>query len=118
MLDQIAEISLLNIKNLPSRFGSSSVIVVGIGGVVGVLIAILAMSGGFEATLKRSGELDRAIVLRGGSTSELSSGIGLSEMNVISSMEEVTLSSGELYLVSDVPKRSNQSQSVRGELLK
>jgi putative ABC transport system permease protein len=117
VLNQIAQISLLNIKNLPSRWGSSSVIVVGIGGVVGVLIAILAMGGGFEAALKRSGEADRAIVLRGGSTSELSSGIGSSEMNIISSMEEVTLSSGELYLVSDVPKRSNQSPAnliIRG----
>ena len=47
MFGQILEIALMNLRNLPSRIGSSSVIVVGIGGVVGVLIAILAMAAGF-----------------------------------------------------------------------
>ena len=96
----------MNLKNLPSRLGSSAVIVVGIAGVVGVMVAILAMAAGFRATLDRGGEPDRAIVLRGGSDSELSSAISIAEMNVVSSMEGVELASGELYTVADVPKRS------------
>ena len=117
MFRQIFEITLLSLRNLPSRLGSSSVIIVGIGGVVGVLVAILAMAKGFEASMDRAGAPDRAIVLRGGSTSELSSGMGPREMAVISSFSEVTASSGELYLVADVPKRSNQSPAnlaIRG----
>ncbi len=117
MFGQIFQITLLSLRNLPSRLGSSSVIIVGIGGVVGVLIAILAMAKGFEASMSRAGAPDRAIVLRGGSTSELSSGMGPMEMAVISSFSEVTASSGELYLVADVPKRSNQSPAnlaIRG----
>ena len=117
MFSQIFEITLLSLRNLPSRLGSSSVIIVGIGGVVGVLVAILAMAKGFEASMDRAGAPDRAIVLRGGSTSELSSGMGPREMAVISSFSEVTASSGELYLVADVPKRSNQSPAnlaIRG----
>ena len=106
MLGQVLEITLMNLKNLPSRLGSSAVIVVGIAGVVGVMVAILAMAAGFRATLDRGGEPDRAIVLRGGSDSELSSAISIAEMNVVSSMEGVALASGELYTVADVPKRS------------
>ena len=106
MFGQIVEITLMNLRNLPSRLGSSSVIVVGIAGVVGVMVAILAMAAGFRATLDRGGEPDRAIVLRGGSDSELSSAILVPEMNVVTSMEGVTFASGELYTVADVPKRS------------
>ena len=106
MLGQIVEITLMNLRNLPSRLGSSAVIVVGIAGVVGVMVAILAMAAGFRATLDRGGEPDRAIVLRGGSDSELSSAILVPEMNVVTSMEGVTFASGELYTVADVPKRS------------
>ena len=117
MLRQIVEVALLNLRNLPARLGSSSVIVVGIGGVVGVLIAILAMGKGFQSALSRAGEPDRAIVLRGGSSGELSSGMGQQDMNVIASMPEVTVASGELFLIADVPKRSNQSPAnlaIRG----
>lgn len=109
MIGQIFQVTLLSLRNLPSRFGSSSVIVVGIGGVVGVLVAILAMAKGFDASMSRAGQPDRAIVMRGGSTSELSSGMGPGEMAVVGSWSEVTAASGELYLVADVPKRSNQS---------
>ena len=117
MFGQIIEITVMNLRNLPSRLGSSSVIVVGIGGVVGVLIAILAMAAGFESTLDRGGAADRAIVLRGGSTSELSSGIGIEERALLPTMPGVVLASPELYVVADVPKRSTGTDAnviVRG----
>ena len=106
MFSQILQITLMNLKNLPSRLGSSAVIVVGIAGVVGVMVAILAMAAGFRETLVRSGDPTRAIVLRGGSDSELSSAVSIAEMNIVSSMEGVMQASGELYTVADVPKRA------------
>ena len=117
MFAQIFEITLMNLKNLPSRFGSSSVVVVGIGGVVGVMVAILAMGAGFQRTLDRGGAPDRAIVLRGGSDNELSSGMSADEMNIVSSMDGIVAASRELYTVSDVPKRSTGTDAnliVRG----
>ena len=117
MLGQIFEITLMNLRNLPSRLGSSSVIVVGIGGVVGVFIAILAMAAGFEATLDRGGAPDRGIVLRGGSSDEMSSGLGPQEVGIIQSMEGIVAASRELYTVADVPKRSTGTDAnliVRG----
>ena len=106
MFSQILQITLMNLKNLPSRLGSSAVIVVGIAGVVGVMVAILAMAAGFRETLVRSGDPTRAIVLRGGSDSELSSAVSIAEMNIVGSMEGVMQASGELYTVADVPKRA------------
>lgn len=118
MLKQILEITLLNLKNLPSRLGSSSVIIVGIAGVVGVLIAILAMAVGFSATLERGGSPERAIVLRAGqSTGELSSIIDTRRMMYLRTVQGIELSSGELYTVADVPKRATGDPSnlvIRG----
>ena len=117
MFAQILEITLMNLKNLPSRLGSSSVVVVGIGGVVGVMVAILAMAAGFQGTLDRGGAADRAIVLRGGSDNELSSGVSTDEANVVGGMEGILLASPELYMVADVPKRSTGTDAnliVRG----
>lgn len=107
MWAQVFQISLLNLRSLPQRLGSSSVIVVGIGGVVAVLVAILAMAAGFSATLNRSGTPDRAIVLRGGSsTAELSSTIDNRQRQFVGTLDGVRLSSGELYTVADIPKRA------------
>src|SRR5262245_65488506 len=60
------EATRIGIASLPQRWGASSVIVVGIAGVVGVLVAMLAMGAGFEATLKQTGNDGTAIILRGG----------------------------------------------------
>ena len=106
MFSQMLHITAMNLRNLPSRLGSSSVIVVGIAGVVGVFVAILAMAAGFTATLDRGAAPDRAIVLRGGSTSELSSGISTAASGIVESLPGVLLASPELYVVADVPKRS------------
>ena len=73
MLRQIIAVTLLNIGSIPRRLGPSLVIVIGIAGVVGVLISVLAMEQGFLDTMTHGGRRDRAIVLRGGSTAELAS---------------------------------------------
>jgi putative ABC transport system permease protein len=65
----------MNLKAIPQRLGTSSVIVVGIAGVVAVLVSVLAMATGFHETVANSGRADRAIVLRGGSEAEINSSI-------------------------------------------
>lgn len=70
---QAGSVTAVGIGTLRQRLGSSSVIVIGIAGVVGVLVALLAMGQGFQATLQSGGRDDTAIVLRGGSVSEAQS---------------------------------------------
>ena len=68
---QAASVTGIGVSTLPQRLGSSAVIVVGIAGVVGVLVAMLAMANGFRETLARTGSNDTVIVMRGASASEV-----------------------------------------------
>ncbi len=83
MLKQTLAITAMNLRAIPQRLGSSSVIVVGIAGVVAVLISVLAMASGFQKTLASSGRADRAIVLRGGSQAEINSSIARDQLLTI-----------------------------------
>ncbi len=73
LLKQISAVTLMNLRGVPRRLGASLVIVIGIAGVVAVLVSVLAMATGFSRTVAGTGRPDRAIVLRGGSDSELAS---------------------------------------------
>ena len=70
---QAASVTVVGISTLRQRLGSSAVVVIGIAGVVGVLVALLAMAQGYAETLSRTGSADTAIVMRGGSASEVMS---------------------------------------------
>jgi putative ABC transport system permease protein len=74
-LQQIVAVVTMNLYSLPQRLGASLVIVIGIAGVVGVLICILAMAVGFARTVAGTGRADRVIVLANGAISESLSNI-------------------------------------------
>ena len=104
MFAQIREITLMNLQNLPSRLGSSSVIVVGIGGVVAVLVGLLSMASGFADVLNSTGKADRALIMREGSTSEMNGAMSAGQRATIRAMEEVAIGSGETYVVAAIEK--------------
>ena len=60
-LQQIVAITWLNIRNLPQRFASSAVAIVGVAAVVLVFAAVLSMAKGFERTMISAGSEDTAI---------------------------------------------------------
>src|SRR5476649_697793 len=111
MFKQLSAVSLMSLQTLPQRIGASSVIVIGIAGVVAVLISVLAMGAGFRHTLADSGRADRVIVMRGGSDTELSSNLTRPEITIISNAPGLAkdrdgkaLLSNELVSVVNVPK--------------
>lgn len=83
MFRQVRAVTLMNLKSVPLRLGTSLVIVIGIAGVVGVLVSVLAMSTGMVKTMKNSGRDDRVVVLRNGSTSETGSVIARNAARLI-----------------------------------
>ena len=111
-LAQIAAVTLLNLRNIPERLGSSLVALIGITGVVTVLIGVLSISEGFRRVLDQSGSADVAIVLRKGSTDEMGSGLSQPQTRIIADAPGVARNgqapvvSPELYQVVDVPLRS------------
>jgi len=117
-LRQVAAVTYINIKSIPQRFWLSFSTVLAIALVVVVLLSFLAMANGFRLTLTNSGADDVAIVLRGGSQSEINSTISRDQVRLIESGPGIARSgdgkplvSAELYLVVDGIKRSSQTKA-------
>jgi putative ABC transport system permease protein len=111
MFKQFIAVTGMSLQTLPQRIGASSVIVIGIAGVVAVLVSVLAMGAGFRHTLADSGRADRVIILRGGSDAELNSNLTRSDIDTISNAPGLAkdssgkaLLSSELVTVVNVPK--------------
>ncbi len=73
MFKQIASVTAMNLRSVPQRIGSSSVIVVGIAGVVAVILSVFGLTRSLSDAVLATGSPDRAIVLRAGATGEFSS---------------------------------------------
>ena len=107
----------IGISSLPQRWGASSVIVVGIAGVVGVLVAMLAMGEGFKATLESTGDDTSAIVLRGGSAAEVMSVMEREALLAAAQAPEIArdadnrpLASAELVVAANLPRRGQADE--------
>ncbi len=121
---QVREIVLMNLKSIPQRLGASLVIVIGIAGVVGVLVAMLSMSTGLNKTLTATGDPDRAMVLRGGANGELASFLARAAVTQIKQdpaiargADGLPSASAELIVITEVPRkgeRSGANVSLRG----
>ena len=128
MFKQLFAAISMSLQTLPQRIGASSVIVIGIAGVVAVLVSVLAMGAGFKHTLADSGRADRAIILRGGSDAELNSNLTRADIDTISNApglakdsEGKALLSSELVTVVNVPKAdtgTDANVTLRGVGLK
>lgn len=55
-----------NLRSIRARWTSAIVAVLGIGGTVGVFVAMLSLANGFKATLVASGSPGNALILRAG----------------------------------------------------
>ena len=110
---QTRSVIRIGIATIPQRLGSSAVVVVGIAGVVGVLVALLAMGAGFEQILKQTGADDTVIVLHSGAESEATSTLDNDTVGIISQAPQVLrgadgqpVVSGEQLIVASLPTRS------------
>jgi putative ABC transport system permease protein len=106
-----------NVRNVLQRPVGTLTTAAGIGLTVAILIAALALATGFRTTLVSSGSPDNVIVLRKGADSEISSGIGRSEVEILRALPDVAagpdgrpLFSAEMVVVSNL-KRIGQPGS-------
>ena len=113
---QTSSVAMVGISTLRQRLGSSAVIVVGIAGVVGVLVALLSMAEGYAETLRKTGGLDTAIVLRGASASEVMSGLDLDSITQIAQAAGIArdakgepLASPELVVAANLPLKGGSA---------
>lgn len=124
VIQQISAVTAMNIRSIPQRLGTSLVIVAGIAGVVGVMVALLAMAEGFRQTLASTGRPDRVIVLRAGSLDELGSILSIDQAQVVRDMPGIRRGEdgqpvfvAEKYILTNVSKKGSTSPSnavIRG----
>lgn len=114
---QAASVTGVGVSTLGQRLGASSVVVIGIAGVVGVLVALLAMAEGYRHTVSSSGDEQTAIVLRGGSSAELMSVMTRDAITTIERAPEIArdadgrpLASPELVVAANLPRRDNAAE--------
>ncbi|HEX7284460.1 MAG TPA: FtsX-like permease family protein [Vicinamibacterales bacterium] len=111
-LKQTLAVTLVNLRTIPQRLGSSGVAIIGIAGVVIVLVSVLSIAQGFAAAMAASGSPVRALVMRSGADSEMTSGLSGPEVDIIKQAPglrrdgQTSLASAELYVIIDIPKIS------------
>ena len=118
-LNQIISVTVFNLRSIRQRLAASLVAVIGVAAVVGVFAGVLSMASGFEKTMVAAGSADTAVLLRAGSTGELSSGISNEQVQIVANAPGVLrdgdtpIVSAELYVVVDVTKKTtNDSANV------
>lgn len=114
----------VGISTIPQRLGSSSVVIIGIAGVVGVMVALFAMAEGFRSTLQQTGSDDTAIVLRAGSRTEINSVVYHDVLSIIAGEPQVMddakgrpIASPEVVADASIPKKGSTTDAnveIRG----
>jgi putative ABC transport system permease protein len=111
-LAQTVAVSILSLRTMPQRLGSSAIAIVGIAGVVVVFVSVLSIAAGFQAAMRASGAPNRALVMRTGADTEMTSGLGGDDVDTIKQAPGVRrddqgpLASAELYVIIDLPKKA------------
>jgi len=110
---------IYNVRSVLQRPMSTAMTALGIGLVVAVFVAMLALANGFAAALVRTGSPDNVVVLRRGADTELSSGLTRETINIIASFPHIAqgndgrpLVSPETFVVINLPRAGGDSLAI------
>lgn len=113
-----------NVRNVRTRWQVSLLAVIGIGLVVTVFVALMAMRTGFALALRATGVPENAMVVQRGSASELTSWVPLDHRNKVVVDPRVAvgadgrpMASPEIVVVGAMPRRTdglNTNVTIRG----
>ena len=122
-MNQIAAITVANLRTIPSRLGTSLVIVIGLAGVVAVLTSLMAMSNGLGATLLATGKQDRVVMLRASSQAELNSVLVRSDIDIAKQAPGIAkdatgnaIASAELIVITELLAKGQSKGGVNVSL--
>src|SRR5438105_2340912 len=111
-LSQTASVTKFGLLTIPRRRGAVAAAMFGIAGVVAVLVGVLSIAQGFRRAMTVSASPDTVLILRGGSDSEMVSGLSREDAQVIADSPDLArdgngpLASAELFVIINLPKRS------------
>jgi putative ABC transport system permease protein len=113
VLSQIVAVTGVNLRSIGQRVGSSSVAIVGIAGVVLVFVGVLSIAEGFKAAMTDVGDRQTVIVMRAGSDTEMTSGLGNETTRIVMDKpgimrdENGPLASPELFVIVGHPSKKD-----------
>ena len=117
MLSQIIAVTGVNLRSIRQRLGSSAVAIIGIAGVVIVFLGVLSIGEGFKAAMSGAGDPQTVIVMRAGSDTEMTSGIGGDDATIISDAPGIErdasgpIASPELFVIVGHPTKKDPSDA-------
>jgi ABC-type lipoprotein release transport system permease subunit len=107
-----------NLRSIAHRPVSTAMTALGITLVVAVFVAMLALAGGFQAALVKTGSPSNVIVLRRGATSELTSGITREDERLLATDPRIAtdenghpLISPEVVVVINIPRKVGEGMN-------
>jgi ABC-type lipoprotein release transport system permease subunit len=110
---------IYNIRSVRQRPVSTALTALGIGLVVAVFVAMLALANGFVAALVQTGSSDNVLLLRRGADSEMSSGIPREAVSIIGASPHIAagpdgkpMISPETYIVINLQRPGGDAYSV------
>jgi putative ABC transport system permease protein len=119
VLSQIVAVTGVNLRSIGQRFGSSSVAILGIAGVVVVFVGVLSIAEGFRAAMTDVGDRQTVIVMRAGSDTEMTSGLANDTARIVMDApgvlrdESGPVASAELFVIVGHPtKKDNTDMNV------
>jgi putative ABC transport system permease protein len=108
-----------NVRSVTQRPVSTALTALGIGLVVAVFVAMLALANGFVAALVKTGSSDNVLLLRRGADSEMSSSIAREAISIISASPHIAtgadgrpLVSPETYIVLNIRRTGGDEFAV------
>src|SRR5215207_8069527 len=119
-ISQILAVTVVTLKSISQRLGSSIVAVIGVAGVVIVFTSVLSIAEGFKAAMSEKGDERRVMILRSGSDTEMTSGFSGEDARTIMEAPGIErspdggpLASAELFVIVGHPlKRSGTDANV------
>lgn len=110
---------IYNLRSLKERPLSTATTAIGMGLVVAVFVAMMALSNGFNAALVRTGSTENVLLLRKGANAEMNSGISRDAANIIAGMPFVAkdgqgrpLASAETFVVISLDRTTGGMANV------
>ncbi|MEH6383171.1 MAG: FtsX-like permease family protein [Colwellia sp.] len=111
---QAKALTVINFKSFPQRVIASTVSILSIACVAGVILSVLAMTEGMMKTLERTGLDNTVLVMRAGASSELQSVMFPIEVNILANNQKIIKDeqglaqvSAEMFVNAEVTYISN-----------
>ncbi len=117
-MKEVSSLLLMFLKLFLARPGSGVIIVFGVAGLTAIVTSLFAVSTAFEGALASTGQPDRALLLRAGSTSEINGNVALNQYEIVRDMagllrlQDKGVASRETYVTANLRMKNSSKEAT------